>query len=88
MDHVHGARRVIVLMEHTTKDGRPKIVRNCTLPLTGKACVHRIITNLGVLDITTPQVVLRELAPGVTIDQIRAASDIEIIVSIGSETPA
>jgi len=88
MDLVHGARRVIVLMEHTTKDGHPKIVRNCTLPLTGKACVHRVITDLGVLDITTQQVVLRELAPGVTIDQIRAATDTEIVVSIRGESPA
>jgi 3-oxoacid CoA-transferase subunit B len=80
MDLVHGARRVIILMAHTAKDGHPKIVRECTLPLTGKACVQRVITDLGVFDITTQGVLLRELAPGATTDQIRAATETEIIV--------
>ncbi len=88
MDLVHGARRVIVLMEHTTKDGRPKIVRKCTLPLTGKACVHRVITDLGVFDITTDGVVLRELAPGVTTDQVCVATETEIIVGMRARSPA
>ncbi|WP_181801495.1 CoA transferase subunit B [Streptomyces shenzhenensis] len=85
MDLVHGARRVIVLMEHTAKDGSPKIVRECTLPLTGKACVHRVITDLGVLDITSEGVVLRELAPGVTPDRIRDVTDAEIVVDVLGE---
>jgi 3-oxoacid CoA-transferase subunit B len=78
MDLVAGAKRVIITMEHTTKDGKPKILRQCSLPLTGARVVHRIITDMAVIDVSAAGLALVEIAPGLTIEAVASATEADL----------
>lgn len=80
MDLVHGARKVVVIMEHCNKQGESKVLQKCTLPLTGQGVVHRIITDMAVMDVTDKGLLLKELAPGCTLEQVRKATDATLLV--------
>jgi 3-oxoacid CoA-transferase subunit B len=82
MDLVHGAARVIVLMEHVARDGGAKLVRECTLPLTGRSVVQRVITDLAVIDVTSDGFVLRECAPDVSVADVVAATDARLTIAL------
>jgi 3-oxoacid CoA-transferase subunit B len=81
MDLVAGARRVIVIMEHANKEGKPKLVRKCSLPLTGKRCVSALCTDLAWIDISPDGPVLRELAPGATVESVQKLTEPKLIVA-------
>jgi 3-oxoacid CoA-transferase B subunit len=79
MDLAVGARRLIVAMEHTTRDGRPRIVRSCSYPLTATACVDLVVTNLAVIEVGAAGLVLREVAPAITPEEVEAATDAPLV---------
>jgi 3-oxoacid CoA-transferase subunit B len=81
MDLAIGAKRVFVAMEHATKDGTPKILKQCSLPLTGKGCVHYIVTDFAFMEIGKEGLVLREVAPGVTAEQVQKITEPKLIVA-------
>ena len=83
MDLAAGAKRVIVAMEHTDRAGNPKVVQECTYPLTGKACVHLIVTDIAVMEVTPAGLLLREVAPGWSHEEVQAQTDAALIVSPG-----
>jgi 3-oxoacid CoA-transferase subunit B len=83
MDLVAGARRVIVAMEHTTRDLQPKILKKCTLPITGMKVVNMIVTEMGVIQVTAEGLVLEEIAPGMTADEVQKFTEPKLIVSSG-----
>lgn len=78
MDLVHGAKRLIVIMDHCNKNGEPKIVKRCSLPITGKGVVDRIITDMAVIDVTSEGLVLKEVAPGLSVDAVLQATATEL----------
>ena len=86
MDLVAGAKRVIVMMEHANKDGKAKLLHQCSLPITGRGCVSAVCTDLAWIDVTPGGLVLRELAPGVTVEQVQALTEPKLGVTPGVKT--
>ncbi len=80
MDLVHGAKRIVVIMDHVNKNGDPKILTSCTLPLTGKGVVNRIITDRAVFDVTNEGLILKEVASGYTIDEVKESTEPDIVI--------
>jgi 3-oxoadipate CoA-transferase beta subunit len=80
MDLVHGAKRVAVITDHVTKDGKPKLLKSCTLPLTGVGCVTRVYTSLAVIDIENGRFVLREKLPSISLDDLQAVTGTELVI--------
>jgi 3-oxoadipate CoA-transferase beta subunit len=80
MDLVHGAKRVAVITDHVTKDGKPKLVKRCTLPLTGVGCVTRVYTSLAVIDIENARFVLREKLADLSVDELQRVTGAELVV--------
>src|SRR5579859_6530433 len=87
MDLVAGAKRVFVAMEHATKDGKAKILKKCTLPLTGVEVVHHVVTELAFIDVTPEGLVLRELAPGVTLEHVQSLTEPKLLLPAGGPIP-
>lgn len=87
MDLVAGARRVIVAMQHVSKDGKSKVLKKCTLPLTGKNCIHMIVTELCVLEVGSQGLILKERAPGVSVDEIVAATEAKLLIPPSRNVP-
>ena len=83
MDLVAGAKRVFIAMEHATRDSKPKILKNCTLPLTGVEVVDHIVTELAFIDVTSEGLVLRELAPDATLDQVQSLTEPKLVLPPG-----
>jgi 3-oxoacid CoA-transferase subunit B len=80
MDLVHGAKRLVVIMEHCSKNGQPKVTKECTLPITGKGVVHRIITDMAVIDVTEAGLVLKEIASGLSVEEVKKATGADLQV--------